>query len=235
MKKIVTYLMLLSLVLLVSCGKRSGSGNVLTEIRDVQDFNSISISGDMTLAIMQRDRYDVRITADDNIVGSIYAIQKGGCLYVECRNQPISSNISVVVTMPSITYLETKGHVPVTMQDKFSVHDFEVRLSGNGSITCKNIVSDGAIKLYNFGSGNINFAGQAAELSCVTRDAGNILADNLVAGSVVAKVAGSGSSFVNTVGSLSVIVAGSGSLVYSGKPSMISKYITGSGSIEARQ
>lgn len=227
--------MILVALLTASCSHRAGSGNVLTEIRKVDDFNGIVMNGDMSLSIAQSNKFEVKVTADDNILNLVQVAVKNGVLFVECRRQPEISDITVSVSMPDLKTLETQGRVIVSVKEGFAVKDLEIRLNGSGNMDCPEIKSDGAIKILNRGSNNINISGSAKMFSCVTRDAGNIFADKLEAGAVVAKVAGSGSAFVKTDGNLSVIVAGSGSVVYSGKPSMISKYVTGTGTLSQRK
>lgn len=234
MKRVFTYLMIISVMLLAACTQRAGSGNVLTEMRDVAQFNAIVANGDMSLTINRSNKCDVKVTADDNIIGRVNVEARSGILYIECRRQPEESNVSLTISMPDITSIETQGSVSMNVAKGFVVHDVEMRTAGSGNIDFHGITSDGIIKILNRGSGNISLAGSVKTFSCVTRDAGSVFADMLDAGSVVAKVSGAGSIFVKTNGNMNVIVAGTGSVVYSGKPSMISKYITGSGSVKQR-
>ncbi|MBQ1696407.1 MAG: DUF2807 domain-containing protein [Bacteroidales bacterium] len=234
MKRVFTYLMIVSVMFLTACSQRAGSGNVLTEMRNVEQFNSIIASGDMSLTITRSDKCEVKVTADDNIIGRVDVQTQSGILYIECRRQPEESNVSLTISMPDIQNIETQGCVSMNVAEGFVIHDLELRTAGSGNIDFHGVKSDGIIKILNRGSGNISLAGSVKTFSCVTRDAGNVFADMLDAESVVAKVSGSGSIFVKTFGNMNVIVAGSGSVVYSGKPSMISKYITGSGTVKQR-
>ena len=232
MKKVLTYLMVL--MLMSACNQRTGSGNLLTEMRKVDNFGGIIISGEMNVNIIHSDKYEVMVTADDNLIKHVNTTVKSGFLYVKCSRQPEESDITISIAMPIINSIETEGKVGIDIKEGFRVNNLEIRTFGNGNIDINGITATSAIKILNRGSGNITLTGNAKLFSCVTRDAGNVFADMLDAEEAVAKVGGSGSIFVKTSGKLNVIVAGSGSVFYNGKPSMMSKYITGSGSVKQR-
>ena len=128
----------------------------------------------------------------------------------------------------------TEGKVDINVKSGFAVENLEIRTFGSGNIDISGITASAAIKILSRGSGNISLTGSAKLFSCYARDAGNVFADQLESADAVAKVGGSGSIFLKTNGNMNVIVAGSGSVIYTGKPSMISKYITGSGSVKQR-
>ncbi|MBO7440462.1 MAG: DUF2807 domain-containing protein [Bacteroidales bacterium] len=234
MKKVLTYLMVFTLMMMSACNQRSGSGNLLTEVRKVENFGGIIVSGEMSVTITHSDKYEVKVTADDNLIKHVNTKVKSGFLCITCSRQPEESDISISVAMPNIHSIETEGNVGVDIKEGFRVNNLEIRSFGSGNIDINGITATSAIKILNRGSGNISLTGNAKLFSCVTRDAGNVFADMLDAEEAVAKVGGSGSIFVKTSGKLNVIVAGSGSVFYNGKPSMISKYITGSGSVKQR-
>ncbi len=234
MKRVLTYLMIISVMLLMACTQRTGSGNVLTEMRNVDNFVGIIVSGEMSINIIHSDKYEVKITADDNLIKHIKTVVKGGILYVECGHQTEESNITVNLAMPVLNSIETEGKVDINVKSGFAVENLEIRTFGSGNIDISGITASAAIKILSRGSGNISLTGSAKLFSCYARDAGNVFADQLESADAVAKVGGSGSIFLKTNGNMNVIVAGSGSVIYTGKPSMISKYITGSGSVKQR-
>lgn len=234
MKRVFAYLMIAVMLMLTACSQRTGSGNVLTEMVKVEKFNSISATGVMSIKIIRSNSYEVKLTADDNVIGNIVVEAKSGILYIDCSRQPDESSVELTISMPDIRSIETDGCVSMNVAEGFEIHELELRTAGSGNVDFHGVKSDGIIKILNRGSGNISLAGSVKTFSCVTRDAGSVFADMLDAESVVAKVSGAGSIFVKTNGNMNVIVAGSGSVIYSGKPSMISKYITGSGSVKQR-
>ena len=74
MKRVLTYLMIISVMLLMACTQRTGSGNVLTEMRNVDNFVGIIVSGEMSINIIHSDKYEVKITADDNLINHIQTV-----------------------------------------------------------------------------------------------------------------------------------------------------------------
>ncbi|MBR2199835.1 MAG: DUF2807 domain-containing protein [Bacteroidales bacterium] len=109
MKRVLTYLMIISVMLLTACTQRTGSGNVLTEMRNVDNFVGIIVSGEMSINIIHSDKYEVKITADDNLIKHIKTVVKSGILYVECGHQVEECNITVNLAMPVLNSIETEG------------------------------------------------------------------------------------------------------------------------------
>lgn len=74
---------LLGLILLPACGT-TGSGNLVTEERDVGDFDSIEVSGgiDLRLTVDPDSSSTVSVTYDDNIIDRIRTEVDGGRLRI---------------------------------------------------------------------------------------------------------------------------------------------------------
>ena len=159
MKRVLTYLMIISVMLLMACTQRTGSGNVLTDMRNVDNFVGIIVSGEMSINIIHSDKYEVKITADDNLIKHIKTVVKSGILYVECGHQVEESNITVNLAMPVLNSIETEGKVDINVKSGFAVENLEIRTFGSGNLDISGITASAAIKILSRGSGNISLTG----------------------------------------------------------------------------
>ncbi|MGH9820691.1 MAG: GIN domain-containing protein, partial [Pyrinomonadaceae bacterium] len=64
----------------VNFGSVTGSGNVVTETRDVRDFSSLDISGIFKVEVVAQKDFDVEVQADDNLMPFIKTEVRGGVL-----------------------------------------------------------------------------------------------------------------------------------------------------------
>ena len=107
-------LLAIGLLLTTACGLRTiqGSGDVVTESRDVSGFNSVSLSGIGRAIITQGDEESLTIEADDNLMEYITSEVRDGTLELgftdNVRFDPIPS-IVFRVNVNDLKALESVG------------------------------------------------------------------------------------------------------------------------------
>ena len=76
MRKHVIRLTLLLPLLLSACGLITvhGSGNIVTDSRDVRNFNRVSFGGTSELLLTQSGEESLTVAADDNLIGETFVI-----------------------------------------------------------------------------------------------------------------------------------------------------------------
>lgn len=222
------------ITVLCGCGQSEGSGNVLTDIKDVSGFGSIKVSGVQSLDISQGDDFFVKVTADDNVIKSVLAYQRDGVLVIEKRSNVINTSIEVQVVMPRLQLISVQGRVRVMCGKMVSADDMEVRLEGSGQIEFADVETSGKIGVYTRGSGNVRLGGGCRALKIRNDGSGSVFADGVDCGDIQARLKGPGSVFVKTDGVLVVSLEGAGSLFYQGNPAQLKRQITGSGSVIQR-
>lgn len=224
----------LCMALACGCGKSAGSGNVLTEIRNADNFYMLKVSGIQELEIIESDDYRVVVTADDNVISKVLTYSRSGNLVIENRSNLLSTNISVKVEMPTIRLLDVQGRVDVKCDSRFDVNDMDMRLEGSGHINLRDIQCNGKLTLYTKGSGTVMIGGKANQLKMKVEGSGSVFAEGVATPDIQAVMMGPGSVFVTANGKLSVRLNGAGSLFYSGNPTDINKQIQGTGSVQPR-
>lgn len=200
--------------LITSCSDEeriSGSGNLITESRDVDSFTKVRSEGVFDVTITQDNSKSVEITADDNIINQVKTkvINNELQLYLDDDFNYSGITIRANITTTSLNALTNSG------VGNMSVHDVD---------------ENGAFSIDNFGTGDISINGSAANLSITDEGTGDILAFNFFIENCSIDIEGSGSVFIHCSDNLDINIEGSGNVHYKGSPA-INTSISGSGSV----
>ncbi|MDX9858852.1 MAG: head GIN domain-containing protein [candidate division Zixibacteria bacterium] len=190
-----------------------GSGDIVTESRDVGDFDRINSAGAFDIHVTVGPEPTLKIEFDDNLIELIETEVRGGTLRIDSRKSFRSrSDCTITITVPSLERITSSGSGDITVE-RLSGELFECRLSGSGSITAE---------------------GEIGEIEATISGSGDIDARNLKAKSAFARVSGSGEIAVYATDDFDGVVSGSGDIFYYGDPAKTSVNVSGSGRIKAR-
>ena len=191
-----------------------GSGNVITESREVSDFNEIVLGGTGRVVVdVDRDR-----VAHYRGRGQHHALLEtrvsNGRLRLDTSGS-ISPTVEIVytITAESLDGLVISGSGVVEAEAVDST-DFRVDISGSGDVAVEGTLS-GLLSVSISGSGE--FDGES-----LTAPEGQV------------DVSGSGNAVVNVTDDLEVSVSGSGEVEYLGEPNVDSS-VSGSGTVTQRE
>jgi hypothetical protein len=194
------------------CGV-TGSGNVVTESRDITDFNSVDVSGVFKVEITAQRDFAVEVQADDNLMSLIKTNVSGGVLHVEAEKR-----------------LKTSGPIVI----RISAPDIEnVEASGATNVTVKNLKSD-QFGLNTSGASKVSVQGSAAGFSAEVSGASQINAGDLIAENAKIEASGASSVTVNVSNELNADASGASKVFYSGTPKNIVKTASGSSSVSPK-
>jgi hypothetical protein len=187
-----------------------GSGKVSTETRSVGAFTKIRTEGAFDVVVTVGSKSDLKITADDNLLGMIKTRIDGDTLVISSEGNISTSNkMEVSFSNPTLAAAEIHGSGDVTVNG-IKASEFEASISGSGNITA---------------------TGAVDKLEASIDGSGNLMLDNLAAKSAKVTINGSGDAEVNTDGKLDATINGSGDIEYHGTPKSVSKSINGSGDV----
>ncbi len=200
-------------LLLVGCGKKEivGTDKVITQVRPLSAFSSLSISGYYKVNITIGNPQAVTLSTNGNLFPYIQTNVKSKTLTVQTKRGYIlrpQGVPAVDIVMPVIS---------------------EIEMSGNNQLTIKGL-THGALKL-NL-SGSNQFAGLGAVDTFTIKSSGNtnINAQKLVANEMDIDSMGNIKVLSNVKNSLRVNVAGMGTISYVGNPK-VRQTINGSASV----
>ena len=220
MKRILGMALFLGIVLVAggcdeigdAVGGVRGSGNLITEERDVSGFDEIVIlgSGDVTVSVTGTE--SLLIEAEDNIMPLLTTEVKNGRLELGSKKSySTSKGVKYTITAATLDGLEINGSGDVYATG-IDVESFEVEING---------------------SGDVNAEGTSAQLDVGISGSGRYDGEGLVAAFGVVSVSGSGTAVVNVTDDLVASVSGSGSIDYIGDP-VLDADTSGSGNISQR-
>jgi hypothetical protein len=215
-------------------GGTPGSGKIVTETREVQDFLAISVSYPAEVLIQQGKVESVKIEAEDNLIGQLTTEMENGTLVI--RNKEIDWNKRVSPTKPvRITVMvknlrnldfSSAGTIRV---EKLATDELTVHISGAGSLTLDQLQTR-KLDCRLSGAGSINASGAADELKLVISGVGSFEGAELFSQTADARISGAGSATVHPKNELSASISGTGSIRYFGTPN-VSQHVSGLGSV----
>ena len=199
-----------------------GSGNVVTQQREVGSFSGVALNGPFELVLRQGTREAVEVRGDGNVVPLVETrveTSAGGrrSLHVDLqRGTRLAPSTRVVVTVDFVRLddLALGGSGEISSSGLRS-NALAVSIGGSGTIRLAGLQAQ-RLDVSIGGSGSLDAQGQAGRLELSIGGSGNVEAGQLVAQDVRVSVAGSGNAKVNASTTLEVAIAGSGDVVHTG-------------------
>jgi Putative auto-transporter adhesin, head GIN domain len=227
-------LLIVSVIVVVltitSCGAfvTRGSGDVITETRQVSNFNRIELSGVGEVVITQDGSESLSIETDSNIMKYIEAVVEDGTLKLGFKDRVnfISpTRLVFYVSVDDLTGVVVSGSGDIE-SDLLKTDKFDVVVSGSGDVQVADITT-GEVNTNISGSGEVYLSGDATTQDLTISGSGKYLSGDMCSESVSVNISGSGAATVCATETLVSDISGSGSVNYYGHPSINS---SGSGS-----
>jgi len=229
-------LLAVAVLLLSACNITAarGSGNVVTEERQVSGFDSVALSGVGRVIITQGDAESLTIETDDNLMRYIESEVRDGRLEIRIASDTIP--------IPSHSIIYRLGVVDLSEIDSSGAGSFEIgrldadrlkiRLSGAGDIGIDSLnASD--LEIQASGAGNIQAAGAVATQEIDLSGLGNYNAPDLESQTASVHISGAGNAVVWALDTLDVEISGAGNVEYFGSP-QVTQDISGVGKVTSQ-
>jgi hypothetical protein len=214
-------LLAVGVLLLSACNITAarGSGNVVTEERQVSGFDSVALSGVGEVIITQGDQESLTIETDDNLMRYIETEVRNGTLELGFASNTIpipSRSIVFRVSVVNLTGLDSSGAGSFEI-DGLDTDRLRVTLSGAGDIGIDSLnASD--LEIQASGAGNIQAAGAVATQEIDLSGLGNYNAPDLESRTASVRISGAGNAVVWVLDTLDVEISGAGNVEYYGSP-----------------
>ncbi len=210
-----------------------GSGNVITAMRDVNDFQGITVDYPAEIVIRQGTTESLMIEAEDNVVKDIRTDVKNGTLTIERQSDHAlwvnpSKPVKITILVKDLTQLNFNSAGTLTVESLKS-DSFNLNLEGAGTMTLDNV----QFKIFNShldGAGALNMSGVADNMDVNMSGFGSFKAADLKSQTAKVNISGAGSATVWVESSLAAEISGAGSISYYGNPT-VSKSVDGLGSV----
>ncbi len=241
MKKLLAIGVLISTALITGCYYgpcMSGSGQVITEVRDITGFTEVRSGADFEVYVTQADDYNVEVVAYENLMPIIETYISGYSLIIETKNNSCYKSglpIKVFVSLPELNLLELNGS-GMLVAEVSEGESLECGNSGSGYLAVDTVFAKN-LYLSNSGSGSIGMEKiYSNEVRMIQSGSGSIDSGEVLESKGVSiKHSSSGNVRSNVVGGLNVnaILSGSGRIDLSGDVHKADYTLTASGRIDA--
>ena len=219
--------------LFTSCEKIKGKGDVITESRSTETYNSITLAMSATVYYKQDSLYSIQIRGQENVIRQIQTQVEGSELLIRVKHGVTLSNyepISIYITAPGVNGLHVSGSGNIFTENPWTSNEVGLSVSGSGSINLASIGS-GLLSATISGSGSIKAAmGNVNREEVKISGSGTIDLRSIEAAEVYSTTSGSGDTYVHAKELLDVTISGSGNVWYYGTPA-INTQISGSGNL----
>ena len=229
-------------VLLAACGadldvgggQVEGSGNVVSEAREIDDFDEVQLEGEGLVLLGAGSPGIVEIRTDENLMELIAVETRGNRLVVRTREgvdiEP-TSGVEYRLGCPELVEASIHGAGTIEIGDCVASGDVQLAIFGAGTITAHDLdVEDLSADIS--GAGDIEVSGEAEEVGVDIPGAGRFHGGDLQASTVDVGIAGDGAATVWATDSLDVTILGKGEVFYYGSP-RVEQSVTGIGSVES--
>lgn len=223
----------IAFMLLTSCAKIDGEGDVVTEERTLPECSGISLAMDAYVTYTPDTAYSLTIQGQQNILDHIETTVKNGTLVIKFEDHVrIGSHkqITAVVKGPGISNLEISGSGNMTVDNAWDVYSADLNISGSGNLSMA-LLNAHDLDANISGSGNIKgYYGNCKVEHLTISGSGNIDMLGVEADSAWANISGSGDIKLAVSVYLNATISGSGNIRYYGNPLIVTN-ISGSGTV----
>jgi hypothetical protein len=192
----------------------SGSGNVVTETRNVSGFDGVTVTGAGNIVIYQTGTESLTITTDDNLLQYITTEIRGGKLVIGFKPGVLFDTVKELTFKVGAKNLNS------------------IQVDGAANVQGTNIATENLSVQLN-GAGAMTLSGKATEQNVVLDGVGAYNGAELISQRAQVTDNGAGAAVVRVSDKLDAIVNGLGSIEYIGNPQVTEK-VSGIGTVRQR-
>jgi hypothetical protein len=212
----------------------SGSGDVVTESRDVGNYDEVIFAGEGRVLHGAAPDGMVEIEIDENLLEVIETSVSGDTLTIGTRSgvdiEPSTEPI-FRLGCPQMSGASLLGAGSIDLADCTANGSVHLDLSGTGRIIARQLDSD-EIQVSLSGTGSIEAGGRAQHLGVDLSGLGDIQGDELESRAVAVNLSDVSAVAVWATDTLDVDISGDGTVRYLGSP-RVSQTVTGVGTVES--
>jgi len=214
-----------------------GSGDLVSEAREVSGFSEVRLDGAGRLRITQGESESLEIEAEDNVIEELTAEVRGQTLVLGFQDQPWRTTviptrgITYTLTVTDLTKVTFNGAGDLEMES-LDTSALELVINGASQIELDELLAD-SLSVQISGTGTIDIGGQVSTQVVSIDGAGNYDAGDLQTSSTEIGINGLGNGTVWATESLNISIDGGGTVNYYGSPN-VTQEINGLGDINNR-
>ena len=210
-----------------------GSGNVVTETRDVSGFQAIDISYPAQVLVKQGSKESLEIEAEDNLLPGLKTQVKNGVLdifYKTTNGKHVNptKTVKITIVVKDLTSVDFTSAGDLTIEN-LKTNALDVSLSGAGNLKLNKILVK-ALGVDLSGAGSMSASGTADDLNLNISGFGDFKGTDLHSKDAQVDISGAGSATMWVDNNLDAQISGAGSISYYGSAS-VTKQVSGVGGV----
>ncbi len=210
-----------------------GSGNVVSETRDVGNFHAIDVNYPAQVLVKQGAKESFKIEAEDNLLPDLKTQVQSGVLEISYNRQSAkrvnpTKAVKITIVVKNLDKVEFTSAGELTVE-KLDTDSLDVSLSGAGNVELNDIqAKDLHVSLS--GAGSMTASGTADSLVMNISGFGDFKGGDLHTRNADVNISGAGSATVWVDEDLTAQISGAGSVSYYGSAS-VTRQISGVGGV----
>jgi Putative auto-transporter adhesin, head GIN domain len=221
-------------IVLNACNYTSGSGNIITEKRQVGNFTGITASQSIDVEVTIGTVTEVRVEADDNIIKDVITEVSGDVLKIRIKDM-ISlneTNIKVFITTPGLKSIGASSSAGIKVLGVMK-YDGKISFDASSSGDIVAEVDAPEISAEASSSGSVTLSGRTKNFTAEASSSGDIKAAQLLTEITTAAANSSGTVEVHASVSLNADASSGGDVTYRGGAT-VKKEESSGGSVEKK-
>ena len=211
-----------------------GSGQVVSETREVGAFDGIELSGLGDVTVSPGAESSLVVRAPENLLGSLRTRVEGDTLVIGTTRRVGFSGgrVTYHVVTPKLERISLSGSGDIRAET-MAGDDIELHLSGSGDLYVGDLRADD-LEVDLSGEGDVQLSGEVTEQTAKLSGVGDYRACALLGETAEVEVSGVGDALVWANRTLDAEVSGVGSVRYRGEPE-VDMDVSGVGSVSRLQ
>jgi len=210
-----------------------GSGNVITQTREVSGFEAVNLEYPAQVLIKQGNRESLKIEAEDNLLPNLKTRVRNGTLEIFYKRENgkhvnPTKTVRITIVVKDLTDVEFTSAGELIIE-KLDTDKLDVSLSGAGNLKFDDIQVK-ALHVSLSGAGSVTASGVADDLDMTISGFGDFKGADLHNKDAHVSISGAGSATVWVDDDLTADVSGAGSVSYYGSAS-VNRQISGVGGV----
>ena len=202
-----------------------GSGNIITEEREVSGFDRVTLSGFGDVSLKQGAEESLTVRTDDNIMPYVRTEVRNNTLVLDFddkgweRSYNPTDGIHFDLVVKDLQRIDISGTGSIEI-GKFETDDLIVDLSGVGSLEISDFTADELV-VRQSGTVTMIVAGQVKGQELNHSGVSSYHAGELESETTIIDISGAGSATVWVTESLDIEISGIGNVIYYGNPRVV--------------
>jgi hypothetical protein len=209
----------------------TGSGKVVTDKRNVAEFDKVTVSQGLECEVIYSDKSEVTVEADDNLINGIHTTVQNGTLKISSEYSNYINVVSkrIIVYMPKIVSLECTSGATLKSGNTLLGNDITLKSSSGSAIEAE--VESDKVTLESSSGSEQKIIGKALKVYSASSSGSHIDANELLANEVFAQSTSGSSTSVHAAILLDGKASSGSSISYTNSPKEVRKEESSGGSV----